>query len=207
MEKTEKIVKKKKKLSRSAVVLMISSIIILIPCLVFGAILLIAQLQNNKPVIGSRYDNDLNPAISETNTKNLTSSIESLSNVEKVEIVMTTAQYRINVDTKDSISDEEMETLSNTIYDIVNKELPVSTYFTKSSDGMKMYDLSITLYNYIPDGDDNNWMSYTLTKNSGMNEKTGQFVSKAQYPNLVAELRGEISSDNQTAADDQTTSE
>ena len=207
MEKTEKIVKKKKKLSRSAVVLMISSIIILIPCLVFGAILLIAQLQNNKPVIGSRYDNDLNPAISETNTKNITSSIESLSNVEKVEIVMTTAQYRINVDTKDSISDEEMETLSNTIYDIVNKELPVSTYFTKSSDGMKMYDLSITLYNYIPDGDDNNWLSYTLTKNSGMNEKTGQFVSKAQDPNLVAELRGEISSDNQTAADDQTTSE
>lgn len=207
MEKTEKKVKKKNKLSRSAVVLMISSIIILIPCLVFGAILLIAQLQNNKPVIGSRYDFDLNPAISETNTNNISSSIESLSSVEKVEIVMTTAQYRINVDTKDSISEEEMEALSNTIYDIVNKELPVTTYFTKSSDGMKMYDLSITLYNYIPDGDDNNWISYTLTKNSGMSEKAGQFVSKAQDPNLVAELRGEISSDDQTASDDQTTSE
>ena len=151
MEKTEKKVKTKKKLSRSAVVLMISSIIILIPCLVFGGILLIAQLQNNKPVIGERYENDLNPAITETNTENIKSSIESLSSVESVEIVMTTAQYRVNVDTKDAISEEEMETLSTTIYDIVNEELPISTYFTKSSDGMKMYDLSITLYNYIPE--------------------------------------------------------
>ena len=82
----EKKVKKKKKLSRSAMVLMISSIIILIPCLVFGGILLISAMQNDKPVLGSRYDNDLNPAITETNTANIKSSIESLGNVESVEI-------------------------------------------------------------------------------------------------------------------------
>lgn len=195
----EKKVKKKKKLSRSAMVLMISSIIILIPCLVFGGILLISAMQNDKPVLGSRYDNDLNPAITETNTANIKSSIESLSNVESVEIVMTTAQYRINVDTNDTVSHDQVKEIAEQVYDVVTKELPVSTYFTKSSDGMKMYDLSVTVYNYIPDGSaDPSWYSYVITKNSSMADKQGQYVSEAQDENLAAELRGEATQNTDT---------
>ena len=74
---------------------------------------------------------------------------------------------------------------------IVNKELPINTYFTIQSSGAKMYDLSINLYNYVASAKDENFKYYMLTKNSKMEEKEGQFVSDAVSPELAKELRGE----------------
>ena len=89
--------------------------------------------------------------------------------------------------------------IAEQVYDVVTKELPVSTYFTKSNDGMKMYDLSVTVYNYIPDGSaDPSWYSYVITKNSSMADKQGQYVSEAQDENLAAELRGEATQNTDT---------
>ncbi len=197
VNKKEKQVKGKKKLSRGALVLIISLIIILIPCLIFGGILISAALESGKPVDGNRFKGDLNPAITSSNTSNIKNSIEALSGVEKCDIELTSAQYRVNVDTVDTLTDKQIEDLCVDIYNIVNKELPMATYFTASS-SEKMYDLAVNVYNKI---DDDN-IYYILTKNSKMDTYSVQCVSSAVDEELASDLRGENDIEEPTEKDD-----
>lgn len=197
VNKKEKQVKGKKKLSKGALVLIISLIIILIPCLIFGGILISAALESGKPVDGNRFKGDLNPAITSSNTSSIKNSIEALSGVEKCDIELTSAQYRVNVDTVDALTDKQIEDLCVDIYNIVNKELPMATYFTASS-SEKMYDLAVNVYNKI---DDDN-IYYILTKNSKMDTYSIQCVSSAVDEELASDLRGENNIEEPTEKDD-----
>lgn len=197
VNKKEKQIKGKKKLSKGALVLIISLIIILIPCLIFGGILISAALESGKPVDGNRFKGDLNPAITSSNTSNIKNSIEALSGVEKCDIELTSAQYRVNVDTVDTLTDKQIEDLCVDIYNIVNKELPMATYFTASS-SEKMYDLAVNVYNKI---DDDN-IYYILTKNSKMDTYSVQCVSSAVDEELASDLRGENDIEEPTEKDD-----
>ena len=197
VNKKEKQVKGKKKLSKGALVLIISLIIILIPCLIFGCILISAALESGKPVDGNRFKGDLNPAITSSNTSSIKNSIEALSGVEKCDIELTSAQYRVNVDTVDTLTDKQIEDLCVDIYNIVNKELPMATYFTASS-SEKMYDLAVNVYNKI---DDDN-IYYILTKNSKMDTYSVQCVSSAVDEELASDLRGENDIEEPTEKDD-----
>ena len=197
VNKKEKQVKGKKKLSKGALVLIISLIIILIPCLIFGGILISAALESGKPVDGNRFKGDLNPAITSSNTSSIKNSIEALSGVEKCDIELTSAQYRVNVDTVDTLTDKQIEDLCVDIYNIVNKELPLATYFTASS-SEKMYDLAVNVYNKI---DDDN-IYYILTKNSKMDTYSVQCVSSAVDEELASDLRGENDIEEPTEKDD-----
>lgn len=197
VNKKEKQVKGKKKLSKGALVLIISLIIILIPCLIFGGILISAALESGKPVDGNRFKGDLNPAITSSNTSSIKNSIEALSGVEKCDIELTSAQYRVNVDTVDTLTDKQIEDLCVDIYNIVNKELPMATYFTASS-SEKMYDLAVNVYNKI---DDDN-IYYILTKNSKMDIYSVQCVSSAVDEELASDLRGENDIEEPTEKDD-----
>ena len=197
VNKKEKQVKGKKKLSKGALVLIISLIIILIPCLIFGGILISAALESGKPVDGNRFKGDLNPAITSSNTSSIKNSIEALNGVEKCDIELTSAQYRVNVDTVDTLTDKQIEELCVDIYNIVNKELPMATYFTASS-SEKMYDLAVNVYNKI---DDDN-IYYILTKNSKMDTYSVQCVSSAVDEELASDLRGENDIEEPTEKDD-----
>lgn len=201
---SNKAVKQKKKMSKGGIVLLVSLIIILVPCLIFGGILISAALETGKPVVGSRFDNDLEPAITDSNTSALTSAIKSISGVENCEIVLTSAQYRVNVDAQDSLSSSQIEELAKKVYDAVNSELPVSTYFT-ATDSKKMYDLSINVYNYVKE-DDDNMIYYILTKNSKMDNYSIQCVSEPVDEELAKDLRGEnVSTADPEATEDSET--
>ncbi len=182
--------KKKKKLSKGAIVLIIGIIIITIPVIVFLGIIISAAINTGKPVVGTRFDNDLNPAITSSVTSSLEKSISNLSDVDNCTIELRSAQYRVAVDTKDNLSSERIQELAVEVYNIVNKELPVSTYFT-ATDSKKMYDLTINLYNFV-NGEDDNMIFYILTKNSQMEAYTLQCVSEPLDEDLAKELRGEI---------------
>ncbi len=198
----QKQIKKKKKMSKGGIVLLVGIIIILIPCLIFGGILLSAALETGKPVVGNRFNNDLNPSISSSATSNLESSIKALSGVEKCSIELTSAQYRVNVDTVDSLSDSEIQELVVEVYNIVNKELPVSTYFT-ATDSKKMYDLAINVYNNTNDGN----IYYILTKNSKMTAYSIQCVSSPVDEDLAKDLRGENTPSTEDTTTEDTTEE
>lgn len=183
--------KQKKKLSKGGIVLLVGIIVILIPCLIFGGILLSAALETGKPVEGSRFTNDLNPAISNSQTSSLESSIKAISGVEDCEIVLKSAQYRVNVDATDSLSDSQVKELAVNVYNAVNSTLPVSTYFT-ATDSMKMYDLAVNVYTQLEEPH----IYYLLTKNSNMSEYSLQCVSSAVDEDLASELRGENVTDS-----------
>lgn len=189
--------KPKKKLSKSAIVLIISCIIIAIPVIVFLIIIISASINTGQPIIGSRFDNDLNPSITSKQEKAIVSSVKSLSGVEDCEVVLKTADFRVNVDANNDISEEGILTLAKSVYDTVNETLPVSTYFKISSDGEKMYDLSITVYNYVADNtEDQNWICLTYYHNSNMDEPLEEWLSKADDEKLVDELRNGTSEEN-----------
>ena len=189
MSETKKTKNKKRKLSRAALIIICGIIIILIPCLILGGILLSAALQTGNPIFGDRYKGDLEPAITETNMENIEKSVSSISGVEKCDAVLTSGQLRINVDTKDSLSSEEIETLVDEVYAKVKSELPIGTYFT-SGNGKKMYDLAINVYNFIKK-DDESMIYYILNKNAMMDGESIQCVSEPLDADLAAELRGE----------------
>lgn len=189
--------KPKKKLSKSAIVLIVSCVIIAIPVIVFLVIIISASINTGKPIIGNRFDNDLTPSISSSQVKDVEESIKSLSGVEDCEAVLKTANFRVNVDGNDNMSEEEAIALAKEVYSKVDEILPVSTYFKMSSDGEKMYDLSVTVYNYIPDTtEDEKWVSCVYYKNSNMAEPMEEWLSKAVDEKLAERLRnGEASSD------------
>ncbi len=182
-------VKKKRKLSKSAIVLIVGLCIIIIPCIIFCGILLHAALQTGTPVFGDRYKGDLDPAISDSAISEISDTTMNLTGVEAVDCTLISGQLRVNVDTVDSISLEDAQSLVNEVYEVVDDILPVSTYFT-STDDKKMYDLAINVYNFIDTESED--MIYCLgTKNAMMEDLDVQIVSEPLDSELASELRGE----------------
>lgn len=159
--------------------------IIAVPVTIFLVILIVAALKSGTVIVGKRYRNDLNPSIQKAQIEEVKSSITSLSNVDSVEINLETSQFRVLIDAKDSITDEEAQALCKSVYDKVNSTLPVSTYFTKDSQGQKMYDLEITVFNDLSSSD---LIIYTIVKNSTMTEYQLNNPSSPKDPELVEEL-------------------
>lgn len=187
--------KQKRKLSKSALILIIGILIILIPCLIFAGILLSSAMESNKPVIGKRFENDLQTKITNSDASDVEKAIKTIAGVEKVEVDgIETGQLVILIDAIDSYTSEEINNIANEAYDKVVSILPVQTYFT-ASESNKNYDLAIHVYNRNSANDDYDSWSYTiLTKNSKMELPTTQVVSQAKDENLAKELRGELES-------------
>lgn len=142
--------KQKTKLKNSSKILYTTAVIVLlIPLVLLVYIYLGAKENSGKPVEGTRFDNSLNPAITQEQLKQVEDAMK-FDQVQKVEVNLTSATLRINLDTKDDISEDALEDVLNSAYDKVNAILPIETYFTNKNE-TKMYDLDIHAYNFIPD--------------------------------------------------------
>lgn len=161
--------------------------IIAVPVIIFVVILIVAAVKSGTVIVGNRYRNDLNPSITEAEIEEIKTSVDSTTSVENVQINLMTSQFRVLVDASDSISDDDAEALCEKVYEIVNATLPVSTYFTKDSQGQKMYDLEITVFNDATS--ESNLLVYTLVKNSTMEKYEISKPSDPKDPELVEELR------------------
>lgn len=171
---------------RDNIRIIIPIMIIAVPTIVFVIILLSASAKSNTVIVGTRYRNDLDPAITDGEISNIKEQIGTISNIEDVEVNLMTSQLRILVDAKNSITEEEASNLCKKVYDKVNTILPVKKYFTKDNQGQKMYDLEITVFNDI---NNSNCIIYSLVKNSTMNDYEISLVSKPKDPELVEELK------------------
>ncbi len=184
--------KEKKRLSRSAIVLIVGLIIIAIPVCIFLGILGVSAMQTGTPREGSRFDGDLDPAITETNVESLKTKLSALSSVEDLEVVLSQGQLRIFIDTVDTLSEEQVDSLLTSAYNAVNSELPISTYFT-ASESKKMYDLQINVYTTAEAsaiGDDNGRQYKLLHKNSAEETYGIDDLAHPKDPALAAELEG-----------------
>lgn len=197
-----KVTRQKKRLSKSAVVLIIGILIIAIPIAIFLAILGISALQTGSPRLGSRFNNDLNPEISNSQVEALTSELKAMSSIEEVEVILAQGQLRIFVDTDDNMSDEQFDSLVTSVYSKVNSSLPIDTYFT-ATDTEKMYDLAINVYTkaQASDLDADSSRKYKLLHKNSM-EDTYQIddLANPKNPELAAQLQGnnEINTEEET---------
>lgn len=162
-------------------------IIMAVPFIIFIYSLISASFSSNKVILGNRYRNDLDPQIEVASLDEIKSSISSVSNVESVEVVLKTSQLRVLVDIKDSVAKEDYEQILTDIYNKIDSILSIKTYFTKNSNGKKMYDLEITAYNDMNKDDD--LIMYSFVKNSTMDEPIINLVSEPKDPELVEELK------------------
>lgn len=189
-EKKEK--KEKKRLSRSAIVLIVGLIIIAIPVCIFLGILGVSYLQTGTPREGSRFDGDLEPAITEEKLSSLKDKLGQLSSAEEVEVVLSEGQLRIFIDTNDSLTEEQVDSILTSAYNTVNSELPISTYFT-ATESKKMYDLQINVYT-SPEaseiGSPSSRQYKLLHKNSAEETYGIDDLAHPKDPALAAELEG-----------------
>lgn len=132
--------------------LWVTVIIIAIPCLILLYIFIGSRESSSEPVEGSRFKNALDPKITEEDLEALKTSL-TFEGAEAVEINLKSATLRININAKDDLNQDAIKQLINNAYDKVNEKLPIDKYFTNKENGdkiVKMYDLEISAYNYIP---------------------------------------------------------
>lgn len=204
--KTEKPKKTKKRLSRSALVLIIGLFIIAVPIIIFLSILGISALQAGTPREGSRFDGDLKPEITKDQVSTLQSDLESIGQLDSVEIKLAQGQLRIYIDTNDSLSEEQVDSIITSAYNKVNSLLPVNTYFT-STDSSKMYDLSINVYTQVEAseiGSSNSRQYKLLHKNSTESQYEIEDLAHPKNPELAAELEGLTPSSEESESEETT---
>ena len=100
MAKTKKIKVKKK----PPVILVLLLTICIIPCAILGAVLFQSLEDSSKPVVGSRYEGALDPAITEDQLTQIKTTLEGFSGVESVEVNLKTARLAVLINTNDDVN-------------------------------------------------------------------------------------------------------
>lgn len=191
MEQTKEVkIKTKKKLSKSGLILIIGLAIIIIPCLVFGSILVISKIQSGSPREGTRFKNDLVNEITNDDVSTIKTNLSSLTNVENVDVVIVSqGQLKIYIDAKDSATSDDVDALIASAYEKVIAKLPIATYFTRT-DSAKMYDLEINVYTTLEKTDSRQYK--VLHKNSAEETFGIDDMVTPKDPELVEQLENGI---------------
>ena len=199
-QKTTKKTKKRRRISVSAVILVIGIVIILIPFGILAYLIFGATLGTGTPLFGSRFTNDLNPAITQEKVDALDTSISGLTGVEEASLNLRAATLRITIDTTDTLIATEISELTKQVYQQIDTALPVATYF-KSDEVKKMYDLEITVFNLKNKPDEATYFQFILVKNANMETWAIQEVSKPLDPEIAKALQDALAAKNQPDED------
>lgn len=142
----------------------IAGVVVIIPIILLAIIYFTATAGSNKPVVGGRFDNSLNPAIKDTEIAAINEAIKA-DNIEDIEINLKSATLRVTLDVVDDMNEEGVNALLDSVYQRISETLPLETYFT-NTETTKMYDLEIHIFNYIPDETKTreNWVYKIRTK-------------------------------------------
>lgn len=141
-------VKKNKHRDWSFYAIIICLILLAIPATWLLWQIIPASMRSGTPVIGSRFEGDLDPAISEESLTAVKEGIAQLENAEGVELHLVTGTVRIFISTGDMVDEARMNALVQEAYTVLTAELPVETYFT-TVDTKQMYDIEINVYSRL----------------------------------------------------------
>lgn len=136
-----------RKKRRPPVVLILFILVLCVPLIIAGAVLYSTLEDSSQPVVANRFNNELNPAITETQLETVKTSLKE-DRIEKIEISCISATVRILIDTYDEINQLEVDEIISSSLTTINEYLPIDTYFT-NTETTKMYDLEIHVYNVV----------------------------------------------------------
>lgn len=156
----------KQKNTKSNILYIVAAIVILVPLLMLGYIYFSTKENKGKPTVGSRFDNSLVEKIKQEQIDQVKSSLK-YDKAENVEVNLTSATLRITIDLQDTCGKSDVDSVLKDAYKKTTEILPVETYFT-NRDEVKMYDLDIHVYNFIPkdDASTKGWVYKETVKNA-----------------------------------------
>ncbi len=170
-------------------------LIIAIPVGIFAYILFEAFQSQGTPILGNRFEGDLNPAITAEDMTGVTNEIKAIEGVEDCVVNTVVATTRVSVNVKDELTNEQIKALTDLVYKAVDTKLPIATYYTNTDD-KAMYDLEINVYNnldYETKVDSSpKFIMYTVVKNGKMENYITKDVSTALNPTLAAQLLQDV---------------
>lgn len=144
-------------------------IVIAVPVLILAWTLVTSLETSGEPVVGDRFDNQLDPAITDSQLTEVKNALQ-YPEAESVSVNLESATLRVTINTIDTATREQIEAIMNDAYNQVSNILPIETYFT-NREGVKMYDLEIHVFNFIPDDTNRDaFIYYVLTKNAAATE-------------------------------------
>lgn len=177
MSRNRKKQTKTKKKTWAFYAILISLIIFAIPLVYLGYTGIVSLMNRGEPIIGTRFNNDLDPVISDDDLKLLETTVVDF---EKVAINLNTATLRIYI-TDSNLTESNLESTLKGVYDQVISVLDVESYFTARG-VQKQYDLEI----YGDNGLSDDAFVYGLvSKGSNAEVVTYQLLSKPLSSEMV----------------------
>jgi flagellar basal body-associated protein FliL len=192
-KETAKSLKKKKKTHRTGILFTVCLILVLAPFVVLGWILFSSSLDTGTPVLGNRFEGDLDPAITKDQMNQVETAVKALEGQDDAFVTMTTATLRVYVDVADDANEDTVNAKADEVYNTVASILDPSVYFTKTDD-KKQYDLEIHVYTKPErtDEEGENFVYVIDTKTSNMSEPQKQTVSVAKDQAVADQLRQDV---------------
>lgn len=181
---------KKRNLHTTGFIFWICLILIAAPVGVLGWILLSSMMDTGAPVLGNRYEGDLDPAITKDQMAEIETAVSGLEGIESSSVQMVTATMRVYADVPDDWGIDAVKGKADEIYNAVASVLDPAVYFTQA-DGRKMYDLEIHVYNLAENREDESFVYVIRNKTSSMSEPITSVVSEPLDAELAQRLRDE----------------
>jgi len=172
-------------------VVVVCLFLLIAPFAVLGWILYSSSQDSGSPVLGNRYEGDLNPAITTENMEQVKSAVAALPGVESAEVTMPTATLRVYADIADDADSVAAYETAIQMYDAVTAILNPDVYFSQHDD-MKMYDLELHVTNHPEEDNPDNYVYVVAVKNSSMSGLRGQLLSEAVNAGLAESLRQDV---------------
>ena len=112
--------KPKKSQKGSSLPFWIALVLFLIPFIVLGVILVSAAMDTGKPILGDRYKDDLDPAITSSDLSQVESAVKSVGGVESVFTNLATGTLRVYADISDGADADSAKNTAQQVYSAVN---------------------------------------------------------------------------------------
>ena len=152
--------------------------------MVIGVILLQSSLQTGNVIAGNRFNNDLQPKITEELIGLTEDAINTLGNVSVEEINLKAATLRLILVIPTGLDEKNKLEIVQKTMDKVNGLIPFTDYFT-ATDTKKMYDLEV---NFIDKVGDTSTTYIQVVKNANMDTWSVQDLFMPVNPVLAKEL-------------------
>lgn len=163
----------------------ITLILIIIPSFYFVKLLHDASLESNVPVLGERLKHNIQDQITDEMKTTISTAVSSMENVELSETNLIVDTLRINVDTTDELTADQMKQMTVDIYNKVAETAPIETYFTQHDD-FKQYDLEINVFNNL---EAESPIIVSLYRNSHMDNYAVQVLTSPVNSKVASELK------------------
>ena len=173
------------------IVFTVCLILILAPAIYVGRMLASTYMDSHSPVLGNRYENDLNPAITKDQLKQVDEAVGKLDGVTGHSVHLATGTLRVYVDVAEDSTAEVVQDVTGRAYEAVVAILDPNVYFSQGND-MKMYDLEIHTSNMKDGRDKDNFIYGIFTKTSAMSAPQYQLVSSPKNAEVAQSLRDAV---------------